>query len=133
VQSGVTVPVPGLTPGTLYHFQLVLVAPDGTKTLGGDQSFTTLQPSTITMWANPSTVVTNQPATLTATVTGSGGTPSGTVSFVTGSAKPTPPGFPPGGTPISGCSAQPLGLDSSGSYTATCTAIFAAGNASGDA
>ena len=35
-----------MTPGTPYHVQLVLVAPDNTQTLGGDQMFTTSSPST---------------------------------------------------------------------------------------
>jgi hypothetical protein len=135
-QGSVQASVSNLTLGTPYHFQAVLVAPDATQTFGGDQSFTTtvptLPPSTMTLSANPGTVVTNQPTTLTATVSGSGGTPSGTVSFVTGPATPASPSpyAPPStSTPISGCSAQPVSINSSGSYTATCTTIFAAGSA----
>lgn len=64
--------------------------------------------STTSVAANPTTVVTNQPVTLTATVTPNGGTPTGTVNFS------TPRG------PISGCTTQPV-TDSGGTYTATCT------------
>ena len=63
--------------------------------------------NTATMLAAPSTAQTNQPVTLTATVTPDTGSPTGTVAFDNG------------GTPIPGCSAQPV---SSG--TATCVASF---------
>jgi hypothetical protein len=62
----------------------------------------------------PSPATTNQPVTLTATVTPlNGGTPAGTVSFTND------------GATISGCSAQPVSTTGS-TYTATCETTFAA-------
>jgi len=73
---------------------------------------TVVSGTTTTISASPSSSVTNQPVTLTATVTPSYGSsaPTGTVEFDNN------------GTAISGCSAQPV--NSSG--TATCTTSFAA-------
>jgi hypothetical protein len=72
-------------------------------------------PTTTTTTLSPSPVgpVTNQPVTLTATVTASSGTPSGAV------------GFDNNGTPIPGCLSQPVSSNGS-SYTATCQTAFAA-------
>jgi Bacterial Ig-like domain (group 3) len=61
----------------------------------------------------PSSPATNQPVTLTATVTPSAFTPSGTVAFDNN------------GVAIPGCAAQPLAVNGS-SYTATCGTSFTA-------
>jgi hypothetical protein len=77
-----------------------------TSAAGG--TMTTLSPP------SPSTAVTNQPVTLTATVGPNSPTPpSGTVEFYDN------------GTAISGCTSQPLALAGS-TYTATCSTSFAA-------
>lgn len=70
-----------------------------------------------TLSADPATVTTNQPVSLTATVTT--GTPlyagpAGTIEFLEGT------------TPIAGCTAQPLTASDATTGTATCTASFAA-------
>jgi hypothetical protein len=65
-------------------------------------------PTTTSLSANPSSAVTGQPVTLTATVTSSSGAPAGSVLFGVGA-----------------CGSAPLQQVGS-SYTATCTANFAA-------
>ena len=104
--SGFTAQITGLTPGTLYHFQIVTVNSSGTSS-GLDQTFTTANPppSVIT---GPATGVTYQAATLSGTVTPNGlattcyfnyGT-SATYGMVSGSQSagaggaPTPVGIP---------------------------------------
>jgi hypothetical protein len=74
-----------LTPGTTYHFRAVAVG-NGISYYGDDKSFTALKFDTttrVTSSANPS--VWGQPVTFTATVTSSGGIPTGTVTFEDGS------------------------------------------------
>ncbi len=72
--------------------------------------------TTTALAASPTTAVTNQHVTLTATVGPNASTPVGTVEFDTY------------GAPISGCATQPVTL-TGGSYTATCQTSFAAGPA----
>ncbi len=69
--------------------------------------------TTTALEANPTHPVTNQSVTLTATVTASSGTPSGSVTFANH------------GTAIPGCSSQPVSLNGS-SYTASCQTAFTA-------
>jgi large repetitive protein len=72
------------------------------------------QTTTILATPNPSVASTDQPVTLTATVTTNGSAaPSGTVAFSAN------------GAPIAGCMSQPIAASGS-SGTATCTASFAA-------
>ncbi|MDP2709795.1 MAG: Ig-like domain-containing protein [Solirubrobacteraceae bacterium] len=68
------------------------------------------EPTTTTLDASPSSAVTNQPVTLTATVSAESGTPAGTVRFERA------------GTQISDCAARELDDDG----VATCQASFAA-------
>jgi Bacterial Ig-like domain (group 3) len=83
--------------------------------------------TTTTLSATPSSLVTNQPVTLTATVSASGATPTGTVEFYNGTGAST--------APIAGCTAQPVTevepVPTSGppSYTATCQTSFLASQA----
>ena len=88
------------------------LAPDLEKDLG--QVFTYVpgtQLATATaLSAQPEAPTAGQPVTYTATVSGAGGTPTGTVDFVNG------------GADVAGCSAQPL--DATG--TATCTTDYPA-------
>jgi hypothetical protein len=80
--------------------------------------------TTTTLSAMPSTsLVTNEPVTLTATVSSNSATPDGTVEFYDDVGGAT--------TPITGCEAQPVSevqpVPASGpSYTATCQTSFAA-------
>ncbi len=77
----------------------------------------TVVPAVTTMTsvsAAPSAPVTDQPVTLTATVTPASSSPTGTVEFYDG------------GTPISGCTNQPVAQTGPSLYTATCTAAFPA-------
>ncbi|MEA2371075.1 MAG: large repetitive protein [Solirubrobacteraceae bacterium] len=70
-------------------------------------------PTTTTLTASPSALVTNQPVVLTATVTPGSANPDGTVEF-----------FDHGGS-ISGCEAVPVAVSGS-SFAATCPASFVA-------
>jgi hypothetical protein len=69
--------------------------------------------STTALKASPTAPITNQNVTLTATVTTSGETPSGTVQFEDD------------GSPIPTCASEPL-LNGGSGYTATCHTSFAA-------
>jgi hypothetical protein len=71
-------------------------------------------PTTTMLSADPTSLVTNQPVTLTATVTPGSATPDGSVEF-----------FDHNGG-IAGCDAVPVTV-SGGSYTATCATSFSAG------
>ena len=62
-------PVSGLTPGTLYHFQLI-GANGAVTNYGGDQTFTTPVPPVLT--TTPATNVTQTTAVLTGTINGEG-------------------------------------------------------------
>jgi hypothetical protein len=76
----------------------------------------TIDPApTTTLTATPADPVTNQPVTLTATVSAGAATPAGTVTFELG------------GTPIAGCVGEPVVL-SAATYIATCTTTFSAGS-----
>jgi Bacterial Ig-like domain (group 3) len=70
-------------------------------------------PTATTLAADQSSYVTNQPVTLTASVTSTGDAPTGTVAFDNGS------------TPIPGCATQPV-TPSGGSYVATCQTALTA-------
>ncbi|HET9093759.1 MAG TPA: Ig-like domain-containing protein [Solirubrobacteraceae bacterium] len=70
--------------------------------------------STTSLSVAPTASVTNQPVTLTATVTPATSSPAGSVEFSDG------------GTPISGCTSQPVTQTGPSSYTASCTTSFAA-------
>jgi hypothetical protein len=78
---------------------------------GTSVTATALTPTTVTLGdPSPSSPATNQTVTLTAQVSASAGTPTGTIAFDNG------------GTPIAGCTAQPI--DNTG--LATCETSFAA-------
>jgi phosphodiesterase/alkaline phosphatase D-like protein len=72
--SNVTVSanLPGLAPGTVYHYALVATNSIGT-TNGGDQTFTTVAPPSPTASTGAATAVTGRTATLGATVNPNGG------------------------------------------------------------
>ncbi|MGH3168465.1 MAG: Ig-like domain repeat protein [Trebonia sp.] len=101
--------------GTAPTFQIAYTANSVTATVvtAGSSSVT----STTGLASVPSSPTTNQPVTLTATVTSSSVsvTPAGTVQFDDGN-----------GNPISGCTSQPLTETGPGTSTATCTTSFAA-------
>ena len=60
----VSVEIPGLTPGTDYYFQAVAQAPDGTKSYGSQDIFTTVSNSRIAVTTLPATGISNSSATL---------------------------------------------------------------------
>jgi len=60
----VSVEISGLTPGTDYYFQAVAQAPDGTKSYGSQDIFTTVSNSKIAVTTSPATGITNSHATL---------------------------------------------------------------------
>ncbi len=73
-----TLSLTGLTPGSIYHFRVVVQTTSG-ETVGGDQSFTTLKLNQTISFNPAPTVVVNG----TGTVSASGGGSGNTVTFST--------------------------------------------------
>ncbi len=89
-------------------------APIATMTYGSNSVTATIDPApTARLTTTPDNPVTNQPVTLTATVSAGLATPSGTITFEQG------------GTPIAGCAGESVVLTGA-VYGATCTTTFSA-------
>lgn len=88
VSSAQSANLPGLTPGTTYHYRLFVTTTDGTAA-GADATFKTpVRPTSTTVTCSPSSVVLHRRTICTATVaeTGAGApsTATGTVKFTAG-------------------------------------------------
>jgi hypothetical protein len=75
----------GLSPNTTYHFRVVATSAGGTG-VGADEVFATgpLLTTSLSLACSPRSVLVGQASTCAVTVSGSGGVPSGTVSFASG-------------------------------------------------
>ena len=118
IPDGATVPVNSSCPGPPQTMRINYTATSVIATVISPGP----APTSVSVLSDPLSAVTNQPVTLTATVTASYGTPSGAVGFTD---------FTDNGAAIAGCSQRAV-VSHGLSGTATCRTSFAAATGSED-